>query len=68
MAATRPRAIVTRRLPAPVEARLSELVDARLNRDDVPLAADRLARALRDCDILVPAVTDRIDAEAIGRR
>lgn len=67
MAATRPTAIVTRRLPAPVEARLLELVDARLNRDDLPFTAERLARALRDCDILVPAVTDRIDAEAIGQ-
>jgi glyoxylate reductase len=67
MTAKRPRAIVTRRLPDPAEARLAELVDVRLNREDAPFDAERLAQAVRDCDILVPAVTDRIDSAVIGQ-
>src|SRR5688572_3892947 len=67
MTAARPTAIVTRRLPATVEARMAELLDVRLNRDDVPFDPERLARAARECDILVPAVTDRIDAALIGQ-
>lgn len=62
-----PRVIVTRRLLPGVEARMTELFDASLNRDDVPMTRDELADAMRDCDVLVPTVTDSIDAELIAQ-
>ncbi len=48
-----------------VEARLAELFDTVLNSEDAPLSRDQLSAAMRDCDVLVPTVTDRIDAEMI---
>jgi lactate dehydrogenase-like 2-hydroxyacid dehydrogenase len=67
----RPTVVATRRLPGPVEARLAELFDARLNARDEPMSADALARAMREADALLPTVTDRITAELLavpGRR
>ena len=61
----RPRVAVTRRLPGPVEARMAELFDARLREDDTPLDADGLKRAVADCDVLVPTVTDAVSADVI---
>lgn len=63
----RPRVIVTRRLLPEVEARMAELFDATFNPDDTPLTRDQLAAAMRDCDVLVPTVTDLIDAELIAQ-
>ena len=40
---------------------MKELLDVSLNGDDSPFDSERLARAARECDILVPTVTDRID-------
>ncbi|WP_374297556.1 hypothetical protein [Sphingomonas sp.] len=62
-----PRVIVTRELPDAVADRMSALFDARLNRGDVRMTADALAAAVADCDVLVPTVTDVIDAELIAR-
>jgi glyoxylate reductase len=63
--AGRPRAIVTRRLLPAIEARMAELFDAVLSPDDHAMSRDELAAAMRDCDVLVPTVTDRIDAALI---
>jgi glyoxylate reductase len=60
------RVIVTRRLPG-VEGRLGELFDAVLNTDDHPFTRDELVAAMRDCDVLVPCVNDRIDAEMFAQ-
>ncbi len=49
-----------------VEARLAELFDATLNQDDKPLSRAELIAAMQDCDVLVPTVTDKIDAEMIA--
>ncbi len=49
-----------------VEARMSELYDATLNTEDTPMSRDQLAAAMQECDVLVPTVTDRIDAELIA--
>ena len=59
----KPLVVVTRRLPAAVETRMCELFDARLNIDDAPLSPAGLAEAARSADVLVPTVTDRVDAE-----
>jgi glyoxylate reductase len=61
-----PRVFVTRHLMPSVEERMSELFDAHLNTSDVPLTRDQLIAAMQDCDVLVPTVTDRIDAEMIA--
>lgn len=61
-----PRVIVTRHLMPIVEARMRELFDVVLNESDVPLTRDQLAAAMQDCDVLVPTVTDRIDAGLIA--
>jgi len=65
--AAAPRVIVTRHLMPGVEARMRELFDVVLNEADTPLTREQLAEAMQDCDVLVPTVTDRIDADLIAR-
>ena len=62
----RPRVVVTRELPDAVMQRMAALFDAQLNHDDVPMRRDALAAAMADADVLVPAVTDEIDAGLIA--
>ncbi|HEX2179774.1 MAG TPA: D-glycerate dehydrogenase [Actinomycetota bacterium] len=62
----RPRVVVTRRLPAPVEQELANRFDARLNPQDRPLTAEELAEAVRTADAILPTVTDRITAEVLA--
>ncbi|MBB6228156.1 glyoxylate reductase [Polymorphobacter multimanifer] len=62
----RPKVIVTRRLPQPVETRMAELFDVELNLDDSPMSAAALADAAGRCDVLVPTVTDEIDAAVLA--
>lgn len=62
----RPRVVVTRRLPDPVEERLTALFDAELNTTDVQLSAPDLGTALRRADGLLVTVTDRLDAEVMA--
>jgi glyoxylate reductase len=59
--------IVTRKLPEVIETRLMELFDTRLNDDDQPMSRDALGEALRVAEVLVPTVTDRLDAEVLSR-
>ncbi|WP_394727829.1 2-hydroxyacid dehydrogenase [Altererythrobacter sp. GH1-8] len=61
-----PRVVVTRHLLPAVEARMSELFEATLNPNDTPYSREQLAQAMQVCDVLVPTVTDRIDAELIA--
>ncbi len=61
----KPRVHVTRRLLPAVEARMNELFDVVLNRDDRALSRDELVTAMRDADVIVPTVTDRIDAKML---
>lgn len=61
----KPLVVITRKLPDPVETRMRELFDARLNVEDKPMSREELAAALREADVLVPTITDRIDAELI---
>ncbi len=61
----KPLVIITRKLPEPVETRMCELFDTRLNMDDRAMDAAELAAAMREADVLVPTVTDRIDATLI---
>ena len=61
-----PKVVVTRDLADAVMARMEELFDVTLNRDDAPFDRARLAEAMRECDVLVPTVTDEIDAALIA--
>ena len=61
-----PRVIVTRRLPAPVESRMAALFDVAFNVTDAPFDRERMQAALQDCDVLVPTITDEIDAALIA--
>ena len=67
MPAKKPLVIVTRKLPDPIETRMRELFDARLNVDDRPMDKAALAKAVAEADVLVPTIGDRIDADIIGR-
>jgi len=65
MRSKRPFVIVTRKLPDPIETRMMELFACRLNLDDTPLSKPELIAAMERADVLVPTVTDRIDAEVV---
>src|SRR6476646_6367859 len=67
MGRKKPLVVVTRKLPDVVETRMCELFDARLNVSDTAMAQSELAEAMRTADVLVPTVTDRIDAGLIGQ-
>ena len=62
----KPVVFLTRRLPESTETRMRELFDARLREEDTPLAHAELCAAAETADVLVPTVTDRIDAEVIA--
>ena len=62
MPTTKPKVIVTRRLPDAVETRLRELFDTELNLSDAPMSREALIDAVGRCDVLAPTITDRIDA------
>lgn len=67
MPKSKPLVVVTRRLPDVIETRMRELFDARLNVEDKPLTQAALVEALRTADVLVPTVTDQIDAAVISQ-
>ena len=62
----KPLVIITRKLPDLTETRMRELFNARLNLSDAPMTSDALKAAAAEADVLVPTVTDRIDAAVIG--
>ena len=62
MTKEKPLVIVTRKLPDAIETRMMELFDTRLNHDDTPLRKAELIEAVRTADVLVPTVTDKLDA------
>lgn len=59
--------VVTRRLPEVVETRLKELFDVTLRDSDQPMTRAELVSAMKSADVLVPTVTDDIDAGVIGQ-
>ena len=67
MPAGRLSVVVTRRLPEPVETRMKELFDVELRDDDRPMSREELAAAMARADVLVPTITDQIDAGLIAK-
>ena len=65
MADSKPLVILTRKLPDTVETRMRELFNTELNASDKAFDRDQLIDAMRRAEVLVPTVTDRIDAELI---
>jgi glyoxylate reductase len=65
--AKKPVVVVTRKLPDAIELRMRELFDARFNPDDKPMSVAQLAEAVKTADVLVPTVTDKIDAALLSK-
>ncbi|HMA50931.1 MAG TPA: D-glycerate dehydrogenase [Magnetospirillaceae bacterium] len=67
MPAKKPLVVVTRKLPDVIETRMMELFDTRLNHDDRPMSKSALIDSIAQADVLVPTVTDRIDAGILSQ-
>jgi glyoxylate reductase len=67
MSAPKPKVIVTRKLPDPVETRMRELFDAELNLSDGPMTRAQLEDAVGRADVLAPTITDKIDATLLEK-
>ena len=67
MPAKKPLVVVTRKLPDVIETRMMELFDTRLNHDDRPMSKSALIDSIAQADVLVPTVTDRIDASILSQ-
>jgi glyoxylate reductase len=66
MVRKKPLVLVTRKLPEAIETRMCELFDTRLNVDDKPMPRSALLEAVQGAEVIVPTVTDRLDAELIA--
>ena len=62
----KPRVIITRELADSIHDRMAELFDVVPNLTDREFSRDDLIAAMADCDVLVPTVTDHIDADMIA--
>jgi|TARA_R110002124_G_scaffold26361_7_gene94882 glyoxylate reductase len=67
MSNKKPRVVVTRKLPDAIETRMMELFDVQLNLDDKAMTKAQLIAAVANADVLVPTVTDRIDAAILAQ-
>lgn len=67
MTQKKPLVIVTRKLPDVIETRMMELFNTRLNVEDIPFSQAQLIEAVKAADVLVPTVTDRIDAGILAQ-
>lgn len=65
MAKQRLSVVVTRRLPEPVEARLSELFDVTLRTDEEQMPRAELMDAAKTANVIVSNLNDRIDSEIL---
>ena len=59
--------VVTRRLPEVVETRMKELFDVELRETDVPMTRDEIVEAMKRADVLVPTLTDTVDAGMLSQ-
>jgi glyoxylate reductase len=62
----RPHIAITRKLLPPIEARMGELFDCQFNTDDHAMTREEIIAVAQGCDVLVPTVTDSIDAALIA--
>ncbi len=66
MTQKKPVVFLTRKLPDSTETRMRELFDTRLNETNLPMSDAELRDVVKQADVLVPTVTDRIDADLIA--
>jgi lactate dehydrogenase-like 2-hydroxyacid dehydrogenase len=64
---TKPRILVTRKLPEAVEVRLIRDYDAVLNEADRLYDAEEIVERAAGCDALLPCPTEKLTASVIGR-
>jgi glyoxylate reductase len=62
-----PTVVITRKLPDAIETRMMELFEVHLNLDDHEFSREELIAAVGRADILVPTVTDRLDADVLNQ-
>jgi len=67
MPMSKTRVVVTRKLPDAIETRMMELFDVQLNLTDDPMPKADIIEAVKTADVLVPTVTDRIDASVLSQ-
>ena len=67
MSKKKPLVVVTRRLPEGIETRMRELFDARLNLRDESMSETEIVDAMKEADVLVPTITDQINAGMIAQ-
>lgn len=67
MTSPKAKILVTRRLPEAIEARMATLFETDVNELDAALAPEDILTGLAGKDVLVSTITDRIDADLIGR-
>ncbi len=67
MTGKRANVVVTRRLPDAVETRMRELFSTKLNLTDEPFTQPQLVEAVKTADVLVPTVSDDVDANVIAQ-
>ena len=66
MPAPRLSVVVTRRLPEVVETRMKELFEVTLRESDDKMTREELVAAMQRADVLVPTLTDHIDANMLA--
>ena len=59
--------VVTRRLPEVVETRMKELFDVELREGDGLMSRDELVAAMQRADVLVPTLTEHVDANMLAQ-
>ena len=62
----KPKVIITRRLQDRVEKRMKELFNVDLSSAEYPLSKKELLSAVKEADILVPTIGDKIDASILS--
>ena len=62
----KPKVIITRRLQDRVEKRMKELFNVDLSSAEYPISKQELLSAVKDAEILVPTIGDKIDASVLS--
>ena len=62
----KPKVIITRRLEDRVEKRMRELFNVNLSQAEYPISRQELLSSIKEADILVPTIGDKIDASILS--
>ena len=62
----KPKVIITRRLQGRVEKRMRELFNVSLSDAEYPISRQELLSSVKEADILVPTIGDKIDASILS--